>query len=96
MLHTLMSSPYRCDFNAMLRLLVEGDDVLLLQDGVIAALEGNLVLEALENASISLFALREDLEARGLVEQISTSVTMISYTDFVTLAVKNPQQMAWS
>jgi len=95
MLHTLMTSPFRCDLNAMVRLLSEGDDVLLLQDGVIAALEGNPALEVLLSAPISLFALKEDLDARGLFEQISTRVTPVSYTDFVALAVKNSQQMTW-
>lgn len=95
MLHTLMTSPFRCDLSAMVRLFAPGDDVLLLQDGVLAALEGSPALEVLLNAPISLFALKEDLDARGLFGQISTSVTAIDYTDFVALVVKNPQQMTW-
>ncbi|CCG88834.1 sulfurtransferase complex subunit TusB [Erwinia piriflorinigrans] len=95
MLHTLMTSPFRCDLSAILRLLVTGDDVLLLQDGVIAALEGSAALEALLKAPINLYVLKEDLEARGLLAQISSRVTVVGYTDFVQLAVRNPQQMAW-
>lgn len=95
MLHTLMTSPFYCDLSSMLRLLAEGDDVLLLQDGVIAALEGSSALEALLNAPISVYVLQEDLDARGLIAQISTRVITISYTDFVTLAVRHSQQMTW-
>lgn len=95
MLHTLMNSPFRCDWAAMVRLLSSGDDVLLLQDGVIAALEGNPALEVLRKASVSLFVLQDDLDARGLSGQISNAITVISYTDFVTLVVKNAQQMNW-
>lgn len=95
MLHTLMTSPFYCDLSAMLRLLAEGDDVLLLQDGVIAALEGSSALEALLNAPISVYVLQEDLDARGLIAQISTRVITISYTDFVTLSVRHSQQMTW-
>lgn len=95
MLHTLMTSPFRCDVTALLRLLADGDDVLLLQDGVIAALEGSPALEALLNAPISLYVLQEDVEARGLSAQISTNVVSVGYTDFVALVVKNPQQMTW-
>jgi len=95
MLHTLMTSPFRCDVAALRRLLADGDDVLLLQDGVIAALEGSPALEALLNAPISLYVLQEDVEARGLSAQISTNVTTVGYTDFVALVVKNPQQMTW-
>lgn len=95
MLHTLMTSPFRCDLSTILRLLASGDDVLLLQDGVIAALEGSAALEALLNAPINLYVLKEDLEARGLLAQISSRVTVVGYTDFVQLAVRNSQQMTW-
>jgi len=95
MLHTLINSPFRCDFTALLRLLAAGDDVLLIQDGVLAALQGSQPLASLLNAPISLYVLQEDVSARGLSAQISSSVTTVSYTDFVALTVKNPQQMTW-
>ncbi len=41
MLHTLHRSPWLTDFAALLRLLSEGDELLLLQDGVTAAVDGN-------------------------------------------------------
>ncbi|HBT52379.1 MAG TPA: sulfurtransferase complex subunit TusB, partial [Erwinia persicina] len=53
------------------------------------------VLEALLNAPISVYALREDLDARGLAAQISSKVTVVGYTGFVELAVSHPQQMTW-
>lgn len=95
MLHTLVNSPWRCDFDAMVRFFSAGDDVLLFQDGVLAAIEGSRTLEILLQAPISLYVLEEDILARGLSAQISTSATTVSYTDFVALTVKNPQQMAW-
>lgn len=95
MLHTLINSPFRCDFSALLRMLVEGDDVLLLQDGVLAAVEGSASLESLRKAPVSLFVLTDDIQARGLSAQISANVTIVSYNDFVALAVKHPQQMTW-
>ncbi|MEI2267329.1 sulfurtransferase complex subunit TusB [Erwinia sp. CGal63] len=95
MLHTLIHSPFQCDFNAMLRLLAAGDDVLLLQDGVLAALEGSQALESLRLAPISLYVLQEDVMARGLSAQISSIATAVSYTEFVALTVKQTQQIAW-
>ncbi|VCZ46624.1 Protein TusB [Escherichia coli] len=44
MLHTLHRSPWLTDFAALLRLLSEGDELLLLQDGVTAAVDGNRYL----------------------------------------------------
>lgn len=95
MLHTLINSPFKCDFNAMLRLLAEGDEVLLLQDGVLAALEGSHALESLRAAPISLYVLQDDVIARGLSAQISSSAAAVSYTEFVALTVKQTQQMTW-
>ena len=54
MLHTLHRSPWLTDFAALLRLLSEGDELLLLQDGVTAAVDGNRYLESLRNAPIML------------------------------------------
>ncbi len=42
--------PRLTDFAALLRLLSEGDELLLLQDGVTAAVDGNRYLESLRNA----------------------------------------------
>lgn len=63
MLHTLHRSPWLTDFAALLRLLSEGDELLLLQDGVTAAVDGNRYLESLRNAPIKVYALNEDLIA---------------------------------
>ncbi|MFS2221869.1 sulfurtransferase complex subunit TusB [Pantoea sp. B65] len=95
MLHTLMNSPFQCDFALMLRMLKTGDELLLLQDGVLAALEGSQPLTALLAAPVTLYVLREDVDARGLFAQISAKVTPVSYNDFVALAVKHPQQITW-
>ncbi|MFU0448188.1 sulfurtransferase complex subunit TusB [Pseudocitrobacter faecalis] len=95
MLHTLSISPWHTDMNALMRVLKEGDDLLLRADGVVAAIEGGRFLDILRSAPISLHVLQEDVEARGLCGQISNSVVRVSYTDFVRLAVKHASQMAW-
>ncbi|HGY1230306.1 TPA: sulfurtransferase complex subunit TusB [Citrobacter farmeri] len=95
MLHTLHRSAWCSDFSTILRLLAEGDELLLLQDGVTAAVEGSRFLESLQNAPITVYALKEDIEARGLGGQISDSVVRVDYTDFVRLTVKHTSQMAW-
>ena len=95
MLHTLSRSPWQCDMAALLRMLRPGDDLLLLSDGVTAALEGGRFLGLLLNAPITVLVLKEDVDARGLSGQISSSVVRVSYTDFVSLAVKHDVQMRW-
>lgn len=95
MLHTLSRSPWHCDIDALLSMLREGDDLLLIQDGVLAALEGSRFVEILSNAPISVSALKDDLEARGLSGQISVKIDVVGYTDFVNLTVTHASQMNW-
>ncbi|MFC0227827.1 sulfurtransferase complex subunit TusB [Serratia aquatilis] len=95
MLFTLSQSPSHCDLPALLRLTGEGDDLLLLQDGVLAGLAGSTWLDLLLNAPISLYALKNDLEARGLIGYISHNITVIGYTQFVELTERQHNQIAW-
>ena len=95
MLHTLSHSPWQCDIEALVRMLREGDDLLLIQDGVLAAIEDSRFVEILTNAPISVSALKEDIDARGLAGQISAKINVVGYTDFVNLAVKHAGQMNW-
>ncbi|WP_368544974.1 sulfurtransferase complex subunit TusB [Enterobacter soli] len=95
MLHTLSHSPWQCDIEALLRMLREGDDLLLIQDGVLAAIEGSRFVEILTNAPISVSALKEDLDARGLIGQISAKIDVVGYNDFVNLTVSHASQMNW-
>ncbi|PVZ78194.1 sulfurtransferase complex subunit TusB [Serratia sp. S1B] len=95
MLYTLSRSPTHCDLPALLRLMAPGDDLLLLQDGVLAGLIGSVSLDSLFNAPISLYALQDDLDARGLAGYFSHKIAIISYTDFVRLTEKHHSQIAW-
>ncbi|PIJ51232.1 sulfurtransferase TusB [Erwinia sp. OLTSP20] len=95
MLHTLRHSPFQCDFSALLRMLGPDDDLLMLEDGVIAALSATESLRALQASGAALFALGDDLVARGLSRYIPVEIRLVDYNGFVALAVKNPQQMVW-
>lgn len=95
MLYTLLQSPWQCDLDSLLLLLQEGDDLLLLQDGVSAALAGSQMLIKLSASPATLWVLEEDVRARGLDEQISTNVARLDYTGFVAMTAKHPQQVAW-
>ncbi|PHM38923.1 tRNA 2-thiouridine synthase TusB [Xenorhabdus mauleonii] len=95
MLYTVSHSPYHIDFNAMLSLVTDIDDVLLIQNGVLLGINNNRNLMALLNTGAGIYALKEDLEARGLFEQISDRVKVIDYAGFVSLTVKHQQNFAW-
>ena len=95
MLFTLSTSPWHADITGMLRLMGEGDDLLLVADGVLAAVEHSHFVEILRAAPISIHVLNEDAQARGLCAQISSDVIVVSYTDFVRLTVKHAAQISW-
>ncbi|WP_192456590.1 sulfurtransferase complex subunit TusB [Musicola keenii] len=95
MLHTFSHSPYQTDIDALLDSLGAGDALLLLQDGVIAALGAASVLSRLQQSGARVYALQSDIDARGLGNQISTEIQLIDYTEFVQLTVKHARQLAW-
>lgn len=95
MLFTLARSPQHCDFPLLIKLVAPEDALLLMQDGVLAALEGSQACELLFQHIQSVYVLSEDLAARGLVGQISHNITLIDYTGFVALTEKHAQQTAW-
>lgn len=95
MLFTLANSPQACDFPTLVSLIGSQDALLLMQDGVLAALKDSAAHQYLATAEHSVYALSEDLAARGLVGQISHNITLIDYTGFVALTEKHPQQIAW-
>ncbi|MEC5343868.1 sulfurtransferase complex subunit TusB [Brenneria populi] len=95
MLHTLSHSPYYCDIDALLRCVGPDDALLLLQDGVIAALADTHWANRLLGASIPLYVLKDDADARGVTERISSKFTLIGYNQFVQLTVKYSRHLAW-
>lgn len=95
MLHILLHSPFKCDFNLFLHMLNKKDNVMLIQDGVIAALKKSIMYELLVKTNNKLFALYEDVYARGYLKKISRKVTLINYDNFIDLIINNYNQITW-
>lgn len=95
MLYILSVSPYKCDFPALLNLVTSADAILLVQDGVTAGVQDGDNLGFLLEKKAALFALNEDILARGLEGKISSYIAPIDYTEFVKLTVEHHQSMTW-
>ncbi|MDT9587603.1 MAG: sulfurtransferase complex subunit TusB [Candidatus Arsenophonus melophagi] len=101
MLYTISASPYYSDFNALINLVTNLDEVLLIQDAVLIAHKiawnnkDNNYLIQLREKGVYVFALQDDIEARGLMPYVSSYVQQISYIDFVQLTVKHLQYCSW-
>lgn len=95
MLHTVSHSLFHLDTDALLRHIGPSDCVLLFQDGVTATVCGSKHIGQLINCGVSVYALTEDIAARGLQAMVADGIKLIDYKGFVALTVLHPQQMAW-
>ena len=99
MLHTVNKSPFEKDsLDSCLRLAKAGSAILLIEDGVYAAIKGSTVEEKIKAAAgdKKLYALGPDIKARGYDEgQVIDGITVVDYGGFVDLATENDKVQAW-
>lgn len=95
MLHLLTQSPFQFDILLLFNILKKSDDILLIQDGIILAIKGNVYLKKIKQLSINLYVLKEDVCARGFYDKLSNIFTIIEYKDFVKLTERNKTQIKW-
>lgn len=73
--------------------------MLLIEDGVYAALPSSPTAEALRalvtERDVDLFALEPDLQARGLDDRISDWVKVVDYSGFVQLSTEHKTVQSW-
>lgn len=93
-LHTLNRSPAesRVYHQAMVAMGSE-DRLLLIEDGVQGALPS--MIRHFEEISGRLYALREDLEARGLEGRCAAEVQVVDTDGFVTLTEEAEKTVSW-
>lgn len=99
MLHTVNKSPFeRTSLQSCLRVAADGSSVLLIEDGVYAAMSdtesANLVAQATKR--LSIYALGPDLKARGIDEtRLAAGIQLVDYGGFVDLAAEHDTVQAW-
>jgi tRNA 2-thiouridine synthesizing protein B len=74
------------------------DAILLIEDGVFASLKGNPCDEAISaaiTAGIKVFAIENDICARGLSKKIRNDIQIVDYTGFVRLSVSYNCTQSW-
>jgi len=93
-LHTLSASPTTAAFADCLRLIAPGDALLLLGDGVYAALPGTGPRRALGACGAALYVLHDDAAAAGVLARIDGE-TVVDMDGFVELSERYSRQLAW-
>ena len=99
MLHLVNKSPFdRNALDSCLRLATAGGSVLLLEDGVYAALQKASSAEAVKKRmeDMTFYVLGPDVSARGLDDTpLIDGVNVIDYGGFVDLVVEHDVAQSW-
>lgn len=97
MLHTVNKSPYSSNsLQTCLGYLQTGDVVLLIEDGVYAAMKGGTSEALVSESSAKVYALGPDLKARGIAsEKLIDGIEVVGYDGFVGLAADNEKVQSW-
>ena len=98
MLHIVNKSPLeRTTLDSCLAAAQPGAAVLLIEDGVYAATRGNAAEAKLcaALASLEIYALAPDLEARGMAQSLAEGVKLVDYAGFVELVVQHKNCQSW-
>ena len=93
-LHTVNASPASAAFADCQRLLAPGDALLLLGDGVYAALEGTAARSALDASPAHVYLLQPDAAAAGVLGRID-GAELVDIDGFVALSEHYARQLAW-
>lgn len=92
-LHTIARSPHSKLLASCLQLLGQKDAILFIEDGVFHCLQADCLASVPETCK--LFALREDLAARGLQDKKQGVVESVSTRTFVDLCCRYDKVVNW-
>ena len=97
MLHIVNKSPFECSSLAScLRVAQDGAVVLLIEDAVYAASRSSeAALLRDSGKKVRFYALRPDIDARGMQERIAEGVECVDYAGFVDLVVSHESVQSW-
>jgi tRNA 2-thiouridine synthesizing protein B len=97
MLHTVNKSPYSSNsLELCMAYIQSGDVVLLIEDGVYAAMKGGASEALVSGSSAKVYALGPDLKARGIAgEKLIDGIEVVGFDGFVSLAADNDKVQSW-
>lgn len=99
MLHVINKSPFeRPALDSCLRLAQPGSSILLIEDGVYAALENAAPAEKIADRmeEFSFYVLGPDVAARGLDDTpLIEGIAVVDYAGFVDLVVEHDVTQSW-
>jgi tRNA 2-thiouridine synthesizing protein B len=98
-LHTVNKSSFtHTTLLSCLQICDDNDDILLLEDGVFGAITSSPYAELLSSTplrGVKIFAISNDIKARGLQEKLHVNIIITDYNGFVELSIKHQRIQSW-
>jgi tRNA 2-thiouridine synthesizing protein B len=98
MLHIVNKSPFHTNsLGSCLRMAQAGSALLLIEDGVYAAAIGTAAESRIQQAmtSLKVYALKPDVDARGLGGKLAQGIELVDYGGFVDLTLEYTTVQSW-
>ena len=98
MLHTVNKSPFEGNsLESCLAHAASGSAILLIEDGVYAALKGTTVSDKVQQAmkDFTVYALESDIKTRGIADKVMDGIKLVDYSGFVDLTCEYDKVQAW-
>lgn len=99
MLHTINKSPFeRNSLDSCLGHLKEGASVLLIEDAIYGAINGNAVTGKIKAVfgKCKFYVLGPDVKARGIDEKrVIEGINIVDYSGFVDLVTNHDSVQSW-
>ena len=89
MLHTINKAPDHSCFDACLRVCAADTAVLLIEDGVLAAIAGSAA------AARQVYVLLPDAAARGVSDRLEPGIVGVDHAGFVQLCCEHTVVQSW-
>lgn len=92
-LHTINKAPSSQLLRTCCQTLNDGDAIIFIEDGVYHIRYESLLNDV--SKDVSLFTLREDLSARGLLDNSNSRADIVGYRRFVELCTEYDKVISW-
>lgn len=76
-------------------MLCAGDALILIGDGVYAALKNTTACARLLGTGVELYVLESDASAAGILQRLDKQATVSSFDGFAALSERFTKQQAW-
>lgn len=98
-LHTVNKSPFeQATLGQCLAIAQPDHSLILIENGVYAALNSHSLAQQLQQqiaSGLAVYALKDDIDARGLTENFITDIKIIDMSKFVQLCCKHSNSQSW-